>query len=169
MRNISTCVHRVMKHVTFGFTPLRASLLEYRCCLIIWVHWCLLPLWHSGVSNLSTFMICSVLSPLAVLFLEFWKRRQFQLQYEWDTLGFEAAEVCAHYYSRYTLILLWTCYRNVSVQSLLWPSKRKSRTILQKRNSASGYSTGFLIGMSTFSHQISCGPRLLQDSAFYSH
>lgn len=45
-----------MKHVTFGFTPLRASLLEYRCCLIIWVHWCLLPLWHSGVSNFS---ICS--------------------------------------------------------------------------------------------------------------
>ena len=90
----------------FWFYSFRASLLEYRCCLIIWVHWCLLPLWHSGVSNLSTFMICSVLSPLAVLFLEFWKRRQFQLQYEWDTLGFEAAEVCAHYYSRYTLILL---------------------------------------------------------------
>ena len=28
----------------------------------------------------------------AVLFLEFWKRTEAQLQYEWDTLGFEAAE-----------------------------------------------------------------------------
>ena len=29
---------------------------------------------------------------LAVLFLEFWKRTEAQLQYEWDTLGYEAAE-----------------------------------------------------------------------------
>ena len=29
----------------------------------------------------------------AVLFLEFWKRRQFQLQYDWDMLGYEDAEV----------------------------------------------------------------------------
>ena len=29
----------------------------------------------------------------AVLFLEFWKRRQFKLQYDWDVLGYEAAEV----------------------------------------------------------------------------
>ena len=27
---------------------------------------------------------------------EFWKRRQFQLQYDWDMLGFEDAEVCMH-------------------------------------------------------------------------
>ena len=30
--------------------------------------------------------------PLAVLFLEFWKRTEKQLQYDWDTLGFEEAE-----------------------------------------------------------------------------
>ena len=29
----------------------------------------------------------------AVLFLEFWKRRQFQLQHNWDMLGYETAEV----------------------------------------------------------------------------
>ena len=29
----------------------------------------------------------------AVLFLEFWKRRQFQLQHDWDVLGYETAEV----------------------------------------------------------------------------
>ena len=29
---------------------------------------------------------------VAVLFLEFWKRTEAQLQYEWDTLGYEAAE-----------------------------------------------------------------------------
>ena len=29
----------------------------------------------------------------AVLFLEFWKRRQFYLQYDWDMLGYESAEV----------------------------------------------------------------------------
>jgi len=31
---------------------------------------------------------------LAVLFLEFWKRRQFVLEHEWDVLGYEEAEVC---------------------------------------------------------------------------
>ena len=30
---------------------------------------------------------------LAVLFLEFWKRRQFILQHDWDVLGYEKAEV----------------------------------------------------------------------------
>ena len=54
-----------------------------------------------GVRFFEKFHIHAVSCP----FLEFWKRRQFQLQYEWDTLGFEATEVCAHYYSRYTLIL----------------------------------------------------------------
>lgn len=29
----------------------------------------------------------------AVLFLEFWKRRQFHLQYDWDVLNYKAAEV----------------------------------------------------------------------------
>ncbi len=29
---------------------------------------------------------------IAVLFLEFWKRTEAQLQYEWDTIGYEAAE-----------------------------------------------------------------------------
>ena len=29
----------------------------------------------------------------AVLFLEFWKRKQFVTQHYWDTLDFEAAEV----------------------------------------------------------------------------
>ena len=29
----------------------------------------------------------------AVFFLEFWKRRQFFLQYDWDMLGYEDAEV----------------------------------------------------------------------------
>ena len=34
---------------------------------------------------------------VAVLFLEFWKRRQYYLQYDWDMLGYEAAEVkCMH-------------------------------------------------------------------------
>jgi hypothetical protein len=28
-----------------------------------------------------------------VFFLEFWKRRQFFLQYDWDMLGYEDAEV----------------------------------------------------------------------------
>ena len=30
---------------------------------------------------------------LAVFFLEFWKRRQFVLQHDWDVLGYEEAEV----------------------------------------------------------------------------
>jgi len=30
---------------------------------------------------------------LAVLFLEFWKRRQFVLEHDWDVLGYEEAEV----------------------------------------------------------------------------
>jgi len=37
-----------------------------------------------------------ILYTLAVLFLEFWKRRQFYLQYDWDMLGYEDAEVCLH-------------------------------------------------------------------------
>lgn len=31
---------------------------------------------------------------LAVLFLEFWKRRQYILQHDWDMLGYEAVVVC---------------------------------------------------------------------------
>lgn len=55
----------------------------------------LLGSWHYGVSITTVLeetepTICDT---VAVLFLEFWKRRQFQLQYEWDTLGYEAAEV----------------------------------------------------------------------------
>ena len=37
------------------------------------------------------YVYCHVFA--AVLFLEFWKRRQFQLQYDWDMLGYEDAEV----------------------------------------------------------------------------
>ena len=33
-----------------------------------------------------------IFTSLAVLFLEFWKRTEKQLQYQWDTLGFEEAE-----------------------------------------------------------------------------
>lgn len=33
-----------------------------------------------------------IFTSLAVLFLEFWKRTEKQLQYDWDTLGFEEAE-----------------------------------------------------------------------------
>ena len=34
----------------------------------------------------------------AVFFLEFWKRRQFFLQYDWDMLGYEDAEVSVLYH-----------------------------------------------------------------------
>ena len=52
---------------------------------------------------------------IAVLFLEFWKRRQFQLQYEWDTLGYEAAEVSS----------ITSCY--ALFHPLLLSGKRASR------------------------------------------
>ena len=31
----------------------------------------------------------------ATMFLEFWKRRQAEIAYEWDLLGFEDEEVCS--------------------------------------------------------------------------
>ena len=43
--------------------------------------------------NVYTFMYNYIHVHVAVLFLEFWKRRQFFLQYEWDMLGYESAEV----------------------------------------------------------------------------
>ena len=51
---------------------------------------CLNNLWvlHGGC---YVYVYCHVFA--AVLFLEFWKRRQFQLQYDWDMLGYEDAEV----------------------------------------------------------------------------
>ena len=39
--------------------------------------------------------------PPAVLFLEFWKRTQSQLQFEWDTLGYEASAVSTQYITMY--------------------------------------------------------------------
>ena len=32
----------------------------------------------------------------ATMFLEFWKRRQVEIAYEWDLLGFEDEEVRGH-------------------------------------------------------------------------
>ena len=52
------------------------------------------------LSHTNTLISCHflvvkiVILSAAVLFLEFWKRRQFFLQYDWDMLGFEDAEVC---------------------------------------------------------------------------
>ncbi|XP_019861048.1 PREDICTED: anoctamin-7-like isoform X1 [Amphimedon queenslandica] len=42
---------------------------------------------YGGTVFFAAFMAC-----YAVLFLEFWKRTEKQLQYQWDTLGFEEAE-----------------------------------------------------------------------------
>jgi hypothetical protein len=42
--------------------------------------------------NGGTVFFAIVMSFWAVLFLEFWKRRQFYLQYDWDMLGYESAE-----------------------------------------------------------------------------
>ena len=43
--------------------------------------------------NGATVFFAVVMSFWAVLFLEFWKRKQFVTQHYWDTLDFEAAEV----------------------------------------------------------------------------
>ena len=43
--------------------------------------------------NEATVFFAGFMALWAVLFLEFWKRRQFQLQHNWDVLGYEAAEV----------------------------------------------------------------------------
>ena len=73
----------------------------------------LLSSWLSGVSLLFIFIVnphlsaplkymyvffsrCLVLSTVcivAVLFLEFWKRAQYYIDYDWDMLGYEEAEV----------------------------------------------------------------------------
>ena len=48
------------------------------------------------VLHFSAFILYGEMCELhdtAVLFLEFWKRRQFYLQYDWDMLGYESAEV----------------------------------------------------------------------------
>lgn len=42
--------------------------------------------------NGGTVFFAVIMSFWAVLFLEFWKRRQFYLQYDWDMLGYESAE-----------------------------------------------------------------------------
>ncbi|CAI8002180.1 Anoctamin-7 [Geodia barretti] len=42
--------------------------------------------------NGGTVFFALIMSFWAVLFLEFWKRRQFYLQYDWDMLGYESAE-----------------------------------------------------------------------------
>ncbi len=44
--------------------------------------------------NGGTVFFAIFMSFWAVLFLEFWKRRQYKLQYDWDMLGYEAAVVC---------------------------------------------------------------------------
>ena len=62
----------------------------------------IMALWGKLLIVVIAIMLCIV---LAVLFLEFWKRRQFQLQYEWDTLGYEAAEVPDHSISTYSFII----------------------------------------------------------------
>ena len=43
--------------------------------------------------NGATVFFAGFMALWAVLFLEFWKRRQFQLQHDWDVLGYEEAEV----------------------------------------------------------------------------
>ena len=43
--------------------------------------------------NEATVLFAGFMALWAVLFLEFWKRRQFQLQHDWDVLGYEEAEV----------------------------------------------------------------------------
>ncbi|KAL5475674.1 hypothetical protein EMCRGX_G025519 [Ephydatia muelleri] len=42
--------------------------------------------------NEATVFFAGFMALWAVLFLEFWKRRQFQLQHDWDVLGYEEAE-----------------------------------------------------------------------------
>ena len=46
--------------------------------------------------NGATVFFAIIMAFWGVLFLEFWKRRQFYLQYDWDMLGYEDAEVCCH-------------------------------------------------------------------------
>ena len=63
------------------------------------------PLCLFGVSiNVHKYSkYCTIIvSLLAVLFLEFWKRRQFILQHDWDVLGYEKAEVCTYIIIFYT-------------------------------------------------------------------
>ena len=160
--NTSTCVRHVMKLVTFGIMLMRATLLEWRFCLTMLGQCCLLLSWLYGVSTASQYRYClmSVLV-IAVLYLEFWKRRQFQLQYEWDTLGYEAAEVCAS-----TLILCYAFYyssitlcRKESVLNLCKPSRRRSRASLNQRRSATRFSIGSWNATNTSNHLISCGQR----------
>lgn len=50
---------------------------------------CLTLKWQCNYSELKYNHCIS----LAVLFLEFWKRRQFVLQHDWDVLGYEESEV----------------------------------------------------------------------------
>ena len=43
--------------------------------------------------NGSTIVFACFMSLWAVLFLEFWKRKQFRLQFRWSTLGYEDIDV----------------------------------------------------------------------------
>ena len=43
--------------------------------------------------NAGTIFFAAVMAIWAVLFLEFWKRKEFLLQHRWGMLGYEAAEV----------------------------------------------------------------------------
>ena len=48
---------------------------------------------HLSIAKYLYMSVCILCVCTAVLFLEFWKRRQFYLQYDWDMLGYETAEV----------------------------------------------------------------------------
>jgi len=91
---ISLCVHYVMKGVTSGTIEILVRLHMYCSYLIMVAQFSLLPSWHFGVSIHFISILFSLWCDwLAVLFLEFWKRRQFVLQHDWDVLGYEEVEV----------------------------------------------------------------------------
>lgn len=54
-----------------------------------------------------------------MLFLEFWKRRQYFLQYDWDVLGFEESEVLTlQIWKYYTVLGLCAVYYTVTLEAL---------------------------------------------------
>ena len=63
------------------------------------------------------------------MFLEFWKRKQAEIAYEWDLLGYEDEEVLHVIHSRYAMeyIPLTNCkLRTEFFLVRLWP-KREAR------------------------------------------
>ena len=51
-------------------------------------------------------IVCFVLA--AVFFLEYWKRKEITLAYQWDVLGFEEEEVRHLNYTDFSFFVSWT-------------------------------------------------------------